>query len=598
MAPALVSLVETLMTPEQYVGRVLDRRYHILEFIAAGGMAWLYRAVHVGTERTLAVKILTEEARSNADIVRRFQREARLTAKLKHENIVDIFDVQTEADCYLVMELLIGCDLRVHLARLGRLPWADVRAIMLQICDALQFAHEHGVVHRDLKPANCFRLEPSERVKVLDLGIAKPMAPHFDAGGPITKTGGLAGTPPYMAPEHFCGQVDVRTDIYSAGVLMFELLTGRRPFRGKGPELLRQIVNLPMPSLTSVAEGLDCPPDIDAVIGRALAKLPEERYASMRAFADAIGTLDAESMRMQARIGNDSPVPGLDAHSEGTAVVSADPDERTVEPVDLSTIEVVGALVGPGEEPRGEGSIADEVPAMEASRSPRAPPAVNDGVPPPADVGQPELVATLVRGPPNRRIVARYTAVALGCATALVLLWRPRGAAEGSTTADQTGTIQTAHYEGAGTVIATDEPGSTLTSSNFPDGELGEIVGGESLDWQQWKEADGQDVTSAESPLPAPLPDPQVSAKARRLRDANKAVKNVLVAENVGALVSQAKVTVRWAASGEVLEATVHSLPKGIERARVEARLRGLQAPAGATGPLSVERTFVLPLPK
>lgn len=267
--------------------------------------------------------------------------------------------------------------------------------------------------------------------------------------------------------------------------------------------------------------------------------------------------------------------------------------------MELSTIEVVGALVGPGEEPRGKVSvIADEVPAMEASRSPKTPPAVDDGVSPPADVGQPELVATLVRGPPNRRIVTRYTAVALGLATALVLLWRPRGAAEGSTTADQTGTIQTAHYGGAGTVIATDEPGSTLTSSNFPDGELGEIVGGESLDWQQWTEADRPDVTSAESPLPDSLPDPQVSAKARRLRDANKAVKNVLVAEDVGALVSQAKVTVRWAASGEVLEATVHSLPKGIERARVEARLRGLQAPAGATGPLSVERTFVLPLPE
>ncbi len=131
----------------------------------------------------------------------------------------------------------------------------------------------------------------------------------------------------------------------------------------------------------------------------------------------------------------------------------------------------------------------------------------------------------------------------------------------------------------------------TLTSSNFPDGELGEIVGSES-------EADGQDVTSAESLLPVPLPDPQVSAKARRLRDANKAVKDVLVAEDVGALVSQAKVTVRWAASGEVLEATVHSLPKGIERARVEARLRGLQAPVGSTGPLSVERTFKLPLPE
>jgi serine/threonine protein kinase len=609
MALALGSLVKTLMTPEQYVGRVLDRRYHILEFIAAGGMAWLYRAVHVGTERVLAVKILTEEARNNTDIVRRFQREARLTAKLKHENIVDIFDVQTDDDCYLVMELLVGCDLRVHLARMGRLQWTEVRAIMLQICDALHFAHEHGVVHRDLKPANCFRLEPSERVKVLDLGIAKPLGPHFDAGGPITKTGGLAGTPPYMAPEHFCGQIDARTDIYSAGVLMFELLTGRRPFRGKGPELLRQIVNLPMPSLASIADGVDFPPDIDLVVGRALAKVPEERYASMRAFADAIETLDAEFMRTQAQIDTHRAVLVLDTQSEGTAAATADPPERTVETVDHPTIEILGAthaLIGPHEENREPNvtvsAIAGEVPAMNAPRPHNAPPAMEDGDPAPLDVGQSELVATLVREPPKRWIVARYMAVVLGCATAFVLVWSRRAADDSPTDDHPVTTIVTRPDGGAGRVIATDEPDSTLTSSDFSTGELGEIVAGESLDWQQ--QAERQDVTSAKPPPPVdsntipPLPDPQVSAKARRLRDANKAIRNVLVAENVGALVSQAKVTVRWAASGEVLEATVHSLPKGIERARVEGRLRGLQAPAGPPGPISVERTFALSLPE
>ncbi len=283
------------MMTEQYVGRVLDRRYQILEHIGSGGMSLLFRAVHVGTGRPLAVKILRDKFRDNVDFVRRFQREAWLTAKLKHENIVDIFDVQTEEECYLVMELLVGVDLQRHLRQAGRLPWTEVRAIALQICDALQFAHEHGVVHRDLKPANCFRLEASGRIKVLDLGIAKPMAPILDDHERITMTGHPLGTPAYMAPEQFMGQADARSDVYSVGVLIFELLTGQRPFRGKDAELLQQIVNLPMPSIASVAQDLDCPPGIEAVLTRALAKLPEGRHTSMRALADAIVALDVET---------------------------------------------------------------------------------------------------------------------------------------------------------------------------------------------------------------------------------------------------------------------------------------------------------------
>lgn len=276
------------MAAEDYVGRVLDRRYRILEYIGSGGMSLLFRAVHVGTGRTLAVKVLRPDFQNNLDFVRRFQREAWLTAKLQHESVVDILDVQTEGDCYLVMEYLIGVDLRVHLRQVGRLSWPRVREIMLQVCGALDCAHANGVVHRDLKPANIFQVEDSGRIKVLDFGIAKPLSPLLYHGGRITVTGALFGTPEYMAPEQFCGQADQQSDIYSAGVLMFELLTGRRPFRAKGAELLHQVVNQAPPSFASVTGIHDWPAGLERVVQRALAKLPDGRYPSMGAFAEAI----------------------------------------------------------------------------------------------------------------------------------------------------------------------------------------------------------------------------------------------------------------------------------------------------------------------
>ncbi len=624
------------MITEQYIGRVLDRRYRILEFIAEGGMSLLFRAVHVGTGRPLAVKILHEKFRSSSYDVRRFQREAWLTAALKHENIVDIFDVQTEEDCYLVMELLVGVDLRAHLRQHGRLPWAEVRAIILQICSALQCAHDHGVVHRDMKPANCFRLDPSGRIKVLDLGIAKPMSPLLDDHGRLTMTGAMLGTPAYMAPEQYIGQADVRTDVYSVGVLMFELMTGRRPFCGNDTNLLRQIMYSPMPALASVAEHLDCPPGVEEVIARALAKLPGDRHVSMRAFADAIAAFDAKTTTVVERATPSTFEPTDDFMDRPTIAVlprvrvsSAEPNAEPLEGPAVAVVaktqtppateEDVPAMISSiatpaAQETPATGPEAPEPPRSAAVEQPPAAPA--EGLveaPAPVLLERPlETIATPASGPPRRRAVGRVVAVAaLLCAIGLVLAWR-QGAPPVSSPGPEkisAGPSQSAlppTEVRLGAVEANErEPPPSLEQPIIPEPLQKTIAIGPAP--LATPALDDAQPTAQPNQRPAPKPvaaakaaAAKAAARARQKRQsrAEKAVLDVLIAEQIGALVSQVKVTVRWSATGEVTEATVDHLPRGDERKRVEARLRELPAPAGPSEPLSVEKTFALQLPE
>lgn len=608
------------MITEQYIGRVLDRRYRILEFIAEGGMSLLFRAVHVGTGRPLAVKILHEKFRANTYDVRRLQREAWLTATLKHENIVDIFDVQTEEDCYLVMELLVGVDLRAHLRKHGRLPWAEVRAITLQICSALQCAHDHGVVHRDLKPANCFRLDPSGRIKVLDLGIAKPMSPLLDVHGRLTITGAMVGTPAYMAPEQYVGQADARTDVHSVGVLMFELLTGRRPFSGNDAELLQQIMNSPMPALASVAEHLDCPPGIDAVIARALAKRPGDRHVSMRAFADAIAAFDAVTTTVVARTTPSACEPTDDFMDRPTLAVlpRLKVPMTPAEPVEEPTIAVVAKLQTPsateGEAPATESSIAapaaQEMPATDAA-VPEAPPSAAGEGPSAAQAGglveapaplllerRLQSIAPPASAPERRRAVGRLAVAALVGAAGLVLSWHLGGPAVGSARSEisppaSTEAVAKQHERPPRLDEQPEQP-------EPPEPPLSPAVESPAPPATTTPNITQTAANSKQRPAPSPVDAARAAAKARQKRQyaAEKAVRHVLIAEKIGALVSQVKVTVRWTATGEVEEATVDHLPRGPERTSVEARLRELPAPAGPPEPLSVEKTFELPLPE
>jgi serine/threonine protein kinase len=295
--------------PKPYVGRLLAGRYSLVEQIGAGGMARVYRGRHVTLGRPVAIKVLRENLAKKAAFVGRFLREARATARICHRNVVEVLDFGQEPDgtVYCVMELLPGEPLSATLAREGRLDWQRTKQVMLQICAALEAAHDVGVVHRDIKPDNCLRLasHPAksssgsnagrDRVKIIDFGIAK-MAGENPLPGCRTVMGTVMGTADYMAPEQARGaHTDHRTDVYGAGVLMYELLTGQVPFAGStNLDLLAQhLYVLPEPP-SRVAPLARIPPAVDAAVLRALSKDPEARFQTVGEMRAAIETLELD----------------------------------------------------------------------------------------------------------------------------------------------------------------------------------------------------------------------------------------------------------------------------------------------------------------
>ncbi len=286
-------------------GRVLGGRYRLDALIASGGMGEVYRStrLHIGDE--VAVKVLRSELVDNATTRERFQREAQAAARLRHPNAVIIHDFGEEPDgiVYIVMELLDGRSLRQVLDEEGTLEAARVNRLLAQICAVLNEGHKQGIVHRDLKPENIVLLDQpdlgqgkSEQVKLLDFGIAKLLdkaLDETDQESRLTKVGTLIGTPSYMSPEQFEGEpVDARTDIYSLGVVLFELLTGQVPFVAKTATgvAIKHVMDAP-PRLRTLQPALS--EAVEQVVLRALEKKPEARYPTMialtQAFAAAVG---------------------------------------------------------------------------------------------------------------------------------------------------------------------------------------------------------------------------------------------------------------------------------------------------------------------
>ena len=268
--------------------------FRIVRLLGRGGMGTVYLAEHPGIGSRVAVKFLHESMASDPAVVARFYDEARAVNLIGHENIVGIFDLSVLPPnrYYFVMEYLEGETLQALLGK-GKVAPAVARDVLLQTCEALQRAHDHGVIHRDLKPDNIFlvrRRGSSHFVKVLDFGIAKLR----DAGRSSTTAAGfLVGTPEYMSPEQ-CeeGAVDARTDVYALGVMAFELATGRLPFQGKSvPRLLLSHVRdlPPRPSALAPVH-----PALEQVILRALEKDPAARFPSMEAFAAALAAAPFE----------------------------------------------------------------------------------------------------------------------------------------------------------------------------------------------------------------------------------------------------------------------------------------------------------------
>ena len=337
----------TLMHDQQPAldGTVLDGKYRITRRIGQGGMGAVYQAQHVGTERPVAVKVLLQELVREPEAIERFRREARAAGRLRHPNVVDVTDfgvasVGQRDTAYLVMEYLEGSSLRQAIDERGALPLDVVADITEQIAEALEIAHAAGIVHRDLKPDNVWLVHDARggfAVRVLDFGIARlthetdtprhsgaPAPPadfaadvtiartpspdeatvhsmaqqpgsedatvvtpaavgHDETTARLTTAGSIIGTPLYMSPEQCRGlDVDRRSDVYALGVMTYEALTGSRPFNGTMREVISSHINTTPPPVPSV------PAAVSAVVLRAMAKSPDERYESARAFAGSL----------------------------------------------------------------------------------------------------------------------------------------------------------------------------------------------------------------------------------------------------------------------------------------------------------------------
>jgi Flp pilus assembly protein TadD len=274
-------------SPDEYLepGSVLDGRYRIDGFLGGGGMAHVYRAEHLGIGRWVAIKVLHAILSRSHEAVARFQREAVTSGRLEHPNIVSVTDSGALHDgrCFLVMEALDGETLAERLEREGRLPWRTALALMRGIVLGLQHAHEHGVVHRDIKPDNIFVLRRDQEplVKILDFGIAKLQA-HSTAGARITQQGLTIGSPTYMSPEQAAdGEITPASDLYSATVVLFEMLTGHPPFDDRDPVVtMKAHVTMRPPTLGERAPEIDLPVGLEEIIQQGLAKIVAERIGS------------------------------------------------------------------------------------------------------------------------------------------------------------------------------------------------------------------------------------------------------------------------------------------------------------------------------
>jgi len=265
------------------IGAVVNDRYEIMELLGKGGMATVFRVFDRELDEAVALKLFLQQVsddEENVDVAR-FKRELKLARRLRHPNVVQLFDLGTFAGhYYITLELLDGEDLHRVLRR-QKNPWSpgDAVAIALQICEGLEAAHALGVVHRDIKPANIF-VPRKGPLKIMDFGIAKGAA---DAGDLATKTGMMMGTPQYMAPEQAqdAARVGPESDLYALGVILFELLTGRRPFDGTNlMGVLVDVVTKPPPFIFEIRR--DLPPELSALVMRLLAKSPEDRPRSAR----------------------------------------------------------------------------------------------------------------------------------------------------------------------------------------------------------------------------------------------------------------------------------------------------------------------------
>ena len=304
----------TLQDPYNLVGRALVDKYRLDALVGMGGMGAVYSAVHLSTGRQIAVKVLLPNlAIGNPRLLELFEREARVVGRLRHENIVDIIDAgrTTDGVAYIAMEWLEGHPLEEEIQRGGTLSFQRVSEILRQVAAALEESHSQHIIHRDLKPSNIFlvkRPNGREQIKVVDFGISKSLG---DTGGsPVSS---VMGTPQYASPEQFrLGEnIDSRTDIYSLGVMLFQMLTNALPFNDTTiSALIHKHLNEPPPPLRSLRP--DIPPAVEELVGRMLAKQPADRPQRVGDIPDLFD--EALGSNRVTVVVNETPIP--EAHTE------------------------------------------------------------------------------------------------------------------------------------------------------------------------------------------------------------------------------------------------------------------------------------------
>ena len=319
---------------DQYIGRMLDDRYEILELIGSGGMANVYKARCHRLNRLVAVKILKSDLAENADFRRRFRDESRAVAQLSHANIVSVYDVSTSGETeYIVMELIDGITLKQYMERRGRMDWRESLHFITQIMRGLSHAHSRGIIHRDIKPQNIMVLRDGS-VKVADFGIA------CLANASQTLTQEALGSVHYISPEQARGdRIDARSDIYSAGVVLYEMLTGRLPFEGDSA------VSVAIQHLSSVPlapRDIDpsIPEPLELICMKAMNSDPDKRYPTADAMLEDLEkfrkdpTVDMDYIRKElAEVQPDSePTMPLPTAQVTTAMKKRADQQRRSEP--------------------------------------------------------------------------------------------------------------------------------------------------------------------------------------------------------------------------------------------------------------------------
>jgi eukaryotic-like serine/threonine-protein kinase len=289
------------ITEDPLLGREIDGRFELRTRIGAGGMGAVYRAWQRSVGREVAVKVIRSHVHADAQEIKRFMREAQLTSRLVHPNVVSVIDFGQTTDglLYLAMELIPGRPLSAVLARDAPLTPARAVHLATQLCDALEVAHAANIVHRDLKPSNVMILDGTgDRVKVLDFGLARPLGEHSK----LTASDRVVGTPSYMSPEAARDQpLDGRADLYSLGVVLYEMLSAKVPFAGEVREVLASKLREEAPPLPARV-----PPALARVVTRLLERDPARRHASAAVVREALGAALEHAAPARAAAGGDA----------------------------------------------------------------------------------------------------------------------------------------------------------------------------------------------------------------------------------------------------------------------------------------------------